>query len=145
MQSPVSLRLLQGPAGERLHHDPGPAFLLDDVVDPDGSDMVDPRGGPGLPKGTRPGLRAYLRRFKAVQQELLDRDRPVQQFVIGEPDPAHAAAAQQRPQPEAPGDQAAAGLAGPAVGQLFRDGRMSLASGAPPAPRAARTPASQLQ
>jgi len=70
---------------------------------------------------------------------------PVQQFVIGEPDPAHAAAAQQRPQPETPGDQVAAGLAGPAAGQLFRDGRMPLASGAPPAPSAARAPASQLQ
>ena len=51
-----------------------------------------------------------------MQQELVDRDRPVQQFVIGEPDPAHAAAAQQRPQPETPSDQAAAGLAGPAAG-----------------------------
>ena len=107
--------------------------------------MVDPRGSPGLPQGTRPGLRAHFRRLKAVQQELLDRDRPVQQFVIGEPDPAHAAAAQQRPQPEAPGDQAPAGLARPAAGQLSRDGPMPLAGGAPPAPRAARTPASHLQ
>jgi hypothetical protein len=70
-------------------------LLLDDIVDPDGSDMVDSRGGPGLPESMRPGLRAHLRRLKAVRQELLDRDRPVQQFVIGEPDPAHAAAAQQ--------------------------------------------------
>jgi hypothetical protein len=39
---------------------------------------------------------------KAVQEDLLDRDRPVQHLVIGEPDPAHAAAAQQRLQAETP-------------------------------------------
>jgi hypothetical protein len=41
-------RLLQRSSRQRLHDDPRAAVVLHDVVDPDGSVVVAPRGGPGL-------------------------------------------------------------------------------------------------
>jgi hypothetical protein len=80
---------------QRLHDDPGLAVLCYDVVDRHGSAVVDIGGGARLGHQAARGGSGGVRRW-IVQEVLLECNRPVQQLVIGQPNPAHAAAAQQR-------------------------------------------------
>ena len=85
--------LLQGPGADQLHDDPGPAVLLDHVVDGDDARVAEPRGGPGLAQ--HPPVSHLLARLvePVGQDQLLDRHVAVEQDVVGVPHHAHAAPA----------------------------------------------------
>ena len=62
---------------DQLHHDPGPALLLDHVVHDDHGWMVEPPGGPGLPD--RPPVQVGPRGLvDPAVADLLDRHDPVE-------------------------------------------------------------------
>jgi hypothetical protein len=90
-----SHRFAQRSSRQQLHDDPRTAVFLDDIVNLDDSDMVDTRGGPSLFEGQRPRCRVRRRGPRVDQEDLLERDRSMQHLVVGKPNPAHAAAAQE--------------------------------------------------
>ena len=90
--------LLLDCVGERgpvdvLHDDPGPAVVLQHVVDGDDGGVVDPGGGARLRLGA--GVQHGPVALGDVERggQLLDGDGAVQHLVMRAPHPAHAAAA----------------------------------------------------
>ncbi len=82
---------------DELHHDPGLAVLLDDVVDGDDARVLDPGGRAGLLLHPRlDDLQVLL--GQVPDGELLDRDLAVQHLVRRTPHRAHAAAPKTRAQ-----------------------------------------------
>jgi hypothetical protein len=80
------------PRPDELHDDPGPAVLLDHVVDDDHARVGDPPGRPRLPYGPLVERLALLLARRAVEH-LLDGHRTAEHLVMGPPDDPHAAAA----------------------------------------------------
>jgi hypothetical protein len=80
----------------RFHDDPVPAVLGHDVVDRDGSLVVDRGGGAGLDQDTTGSTRIGAVGRRVAHDVLLKGDGPVQQFILGQPHPAHPAASQER-------------------------------------------------
>ena len=85
--------LLQGPGADQLHHDPGAAVLLDDVVDGDDAGVTEPRRRAGLAQ--HPLVRHLLARVihPVGEDQLLDGHIPVEQDVVRMPHHAHSATA----------------------------------------------------
>ncbi len=97
--------LAERAGADQLHDDPGPAVLLDDVVDDDHRRMVEAPGGPRLAdRAPVEGHAVFL--ADRVVEDLLDRDRAVEEVVVGPPDHAHAATADRLQQVISAGDPA---------------------------------------
>jgi hypothetical protein len=130
---------------QHLHDDPGTAALPDDVVDLDGADVVDPGRGSSLVERLYPNRPACRVGRLSAQIELLDRDEPVQHLVLGEPDPAHTAGAQQRPEPVTARHQPSSMLDREALDEFGRAGRGFLFHSGTQPRRAAGTPTWHIQ
>jgi len=68
--------LLQGAGPHELHDDPGPAVILDDVVDDYDAGVAQPGGGPSLPLGALVEHITVGVTQPRVDQDLLDGDVP---------------------------------------------------------------------
>jgi hypothetical protein len=93
-QRPVGFEhLLQRSGRHVFHDDPGAPVALERVVDPGHAGMGQPRRGPGLAQRL-PVQRVLVVGEARGQEDLLERHGPVEHLVVGFPDPAHAARAQ---------------------------------------------------
>ena len=90
---------------DELHDEERRAVVLDDVVDGDGARVVEPGGGPRLAPGALDEHGAVVVGQPVREGDLLDGDLAVEDLVARPPDGAHAAGAQGRAQPVAPGDE----------------------------------------
>jgi hypothetical protein len=86
--------LLQAARGDVLHHQPGLAALLHDVVDGRHARVVELGGGAGLAHRPLAEDVALLVAQFDGEGDLLHRDLPLEDTVGGQPDRAHAAAPQ---------------------------------------------------
>ncbi|GAA3418744.1 hypothetical protein GCM10018952_55500 [Streptosporangium vulgare] len=85
--------LLQRPGADQLHHDPGAAVLLDDVVNGDDAGVAEPGRRTGLAQHPPVGSLGARVVESVGEDQLLDRDVPVEQDVVRVPHHAHAATA----------------------------------------------------
>ena len=106
-QRPVSHnRVPQRTVRDKLHHQPGPTVLLDNVVDGDDIRVAEPGGHLGFPHRATPcdvpfgGV--HLRR----PDDLFDGDIPAEQFIAGPPYQAHPAPTDDAAKPVTPGKEA---------------------------------------
>jgi len=97
--------VVQGAGPDQLHHDPGPALVLQDVIDRDHVRVAQPAAGAGLAHRALVELGPLLDRHVLREHDLLDRDVPMKHLIAGEPDPTHPAAADEARQPVAIGDE----------------------------------------
>lgn len=88
----VAQHLAQRLRPHELHHDPGAAVLLDDVVDDDDVRMVDAARRSRLTDGA-PVERLPVLFGGGVVEHLFDGHRAVEQVVVGTPHDAHASTA----------------------------------------------------
>lgn len=91
--------------GHVLHHQPRLAVLLGHIEDGDGVRMVQPGGDAALAHGTLLRILRLLPGETRRQQQLLDRDHPLQSLVGGAPHHAHRAGADPLGQPIPSSDQ----------------------------------------
>ena len=123
-QRPLGIdRLCQRSPRQHLHDDPRATVLLDNVVDADGSVVVDACGGARFAEHTQTGCLGGLLGHRVAQDDLLERDRPFQQLILGEPNLPHAAATQHRPEPVTAGHEQPGRLDCRPPGRIRRDGR----------------------
>jgi hypothetical protein len=141
-QRPTGLqRLGERAPRQQLHDDPGTTVVLDQVMNGDGSVVMDTCGGARLGEGPPQRRRARLLRHRIVRNELFERYRSIQQLVLGEPDQPHTAAAQHRLELVAAGDQPPpAGLDGRIRVEIGRDRHHGRLRWATQTTRTARAP-----
>ena len=81
----------KGPALDELHHDPGDPVALHHVMDSDDTWVAEPGRRAGLPLRPGDALGPLVRRDLRPEQDLLDRDHPVQDLIETPPHPPEAA------------------------------------------------------
>ncbi len=87
---------------DELHDDPRAAVLVDDVEDGDGAAAADPGNRLGFAQGAGDEAALLVLVDAGAEAEFLDGDRPAEGLVLGAPDGAHAALAEDFAQPVAP-------------------------------------------
>ncbi len=103
----------QRPGRHQLHDHPGPGVLVQDVEQGDHVGVAEPGDRACLAQCPLAADRPLLRRQAAGKNDLLHRDRPAQERVLGLPDRTHRAATEHALQVVAPGEHPPPGTLAP--------------------------------
>ena len=117
---------------DELHHDPGTAVFLGDVVDGDDAAVRQPRGGPRLAQRPLVGVAPLVRADQGRDDDLLDRDVTVKELVARTPHHAHGTTADGVLQVVSPGDDPSCHRGHSRTISAIRGGCRLTAAGRPP-------------